>query len=224
MITSSLNLTLLSNFGSFLLGASFDGTVYSWGSQAAIFQLGRSGVRDIPSPVSLRINGVNAVWSELRPITQLLSGSNYGIIVSNYNRIFSWGLGLYNTILQSSTLPLEHDYINYPLHFLAEKISVLAGNDNCLVVLTQVGNLYYLTLDYLISGSISSKNTWELVTSSTYTFPIIFVKLSVGSSVVLVTDINGNKFSWTVTTNSPSPYSSILVNFFIIFLLTLVIE
>lgn len=135
LVPGNVSFTMISSGGSFMLGASKDGTVYSWGIQSAVFQIGRSGTRDIPIPISLRVNNTAIDWSSLAPITHLVTGYNYGIVISRSTRWFSWGLGLYNTIMPSGTLPLEHDYRSFSLPFLSNNnfIVSIGGNSNCLV-------------------------------------------------------------------------------------------
>lgn len=225
IVPGNILFTKISSKGQFMLGATAGGMVYSWGILAAVFQLGRSGSRDIPAPLLLRINGVNAVWGLLAPITHLFSMNNYGIFISKNTRWFSWGLGLYNTNLPSSTLPLENNQATNPLPFLVnDQIGTIDGSDSCLVclfiyiilmqiVLSRAGNLYYLTLDFLSSGSLSSRNSWEPVKGpeSLLVNKLVFSLLAVGKNVAIISDVDGNVYSFLTGLNMISPFISISV-------------
>lgn len=89
------------------------------------------------------------------------------------------------------------------------------------VVLASDKNLYFITLDYLLSSTISVRNTWTIITSSTFALSSTFISLSVGVTVVLASDEDGNLYSFSVQPSSDSPYSLISV-FFLCFLKVIV--
>ena len=111
----------------------------SSGSAGSLSQLSRAGVRDVPNPIILRVGGVYAWmthkfigihiivflfclvvnfvsfvdWSTLVPITSLISAALYGVVVSNGGtRLFSWGVGLADTVMQSGIYELLSDLMH----------------------------------------------------------------------------------------------------------------
>jgi len=187
------NITLVSKKGPYVMFAA-QGAVYSMGTTTSFLMIGRGGNEQEPEKISLPSDFNNAV--------SLVAEYEYGVILDDASRIFSWGYGLSTTILKSGSVAEE-----VTSHALTSKTIVkIDGGSTALFALTSDGALYYMPLYSAITD-----HDWKTVSasSSASTFATrSIVDFSVGSPGVIAIDELGGVYEWYVPSSSTAGATS----------------